>query len=224
MVGIMIASALLCGCAISQDVVGFASRAIDSNQILIIGTTGPLRKPGEKQREELYNAYVKSAARRLPGAPPALSAAAFDEKLAGWASIQTSGVPLMSWSPTVLVSSAALLQDTGFASAAGDLVAARTDPDGLVWVDRVLCRSGEGFKDCAKKYQTGIFDESSGRELARDRKPKVDGALVDVTSYVSLAADPARHTASELDPRALNRCDGCKGSLPASTQSVVPVP
>lgn len=254
--GILMAAAVLGGCAISKDGVSFASRPPDSNQIakahdqleanagsgaaesnmqpgmLVIGTTGPFRKPSEKQRGDFYNAYVKFAAQWHPGLPPALSDAAFQEKLAGWASIQTSSVPLiMSWRVPVLVSTA-LPQDTRFASAAGsfmfgatgDWVAARSDRDGLVWMDRVLCRQGEGFRECAKKYRSGIFDENTGQELSRDRKPKIDGGWVDVTSYVSLEADPVRHTASELDPRALNRCDGCKGSLPASTQSVVPIP
>jgi hypothetical protein len=253
LLGILAAAALLGGCAVSKDGVGFASRPPSANQIakthdqlqsnagsaedvqpgmLVIGTTGPLRKPSDKQREDFYTAYLKFAAEWHPGSPPALSAAAFQEKLAGWATIQTSGIPLiMSWRVPVLVSTT-LPQDTRFASAAGsfmfgatgDLVAARSDRDGLVWMERVLCRDGGGFRECAKKYRAGIFDANTGQELARDRKPKADGGWVDVTSYVSLAKEPDRHTASELDPRALNRCDGCKGSLPASTQSVVPIP
>jgi hypothetical protein len=47
---------------------------------------------------------------------------------------------------------------------------------------------------------------------------------VDPSTYVRLSKDPEHHSASELDVRAINRCDDCKGSLPGSVQSSVPAP
>jgi hypothetical protein len=215
--GSLLAATILCGCTVSKDGLGFASRHGVPLQphLVVVGTKGPLHSLSVKQRDELQAADAK-----------------LQDQPSGWASIQTSGIPLAgSWRIRALVP-ATLSQDLGFAPAAGssvfgatgDLVAATSDRDGMVWMERVLCRRGDGYRECARKYQIGVFDLNTGQELARDRKPKTGGALVDVTSYVSLAADPAPHTASELDPRALNRCDGCKGSLPGSTQSVVPVP
>jgi hypothetical protein len=127
---------------------------------------------------------------------------------------------------------ASLAQDTHFASAAasfvvgasGDLVAARTDRDGLLWIDRVLCKADRAYPTCAEKYAIGVFDQNTGRELERDFKPKADGEWVDVSSYVRLSKDPEHHSASELDVRAINRCDDCKGALPGSVPASVQLP
>lgn len=227
---------LVAGCAVSKDGVGFASRTPTVQPgapgLLIVGTTGPLRTLDEKQRDESYPAYVTYESQARPGEPPSLSPAEFQEKLAGWASIQTFGIPLVgSLRHRVLVPASAA-HDARFASAAGsflfgatgDLVAARSDRDGLLWIDRVLCKADRTFESCAQKYQPGVFDEDTGRELGRDRKPKANGEWVDVSTYVRLSKDPEHHSASELDVRAINRCDDCKGSLPGSVQSSVPVP
>jgi hypothetical protein len=226
---------VVAGCAISKDGVGFASRAPavqpGAPGVLIVGTTGPLRTLDEKQREEFYRSYLAYAG-PAGGAPP-LGAAEFQQKLAGWASIQTSGIPLVGSLRYRVLVPASAAHDARFASAAGsflfgttaDLVAARGDRDGLVWIDRVLCsKADRNFESCAEKYQSGVFDEETGRELGRDRKPKANGEWVDVSSYVRLSKDPEHHSASELDVRAINRCDDCKGSLPGSVQSSVPAP
>jgi hypothetical protein len=216
-------AALLAGCAISKDSAGFASRAPTAPPgapgILIVGTTGPLRTLDEQQRDDLYRAYLASPSRERPGELHPLSPAEFQERSAGWASIQTSGIPLVgSLRYRVLVPASA-------AHAKADLVAARSDGDGLVWIDRVLCsKADRNFESCTEKYQSGVFDAESGRELGRDRKPKANGEWVDVSSYVRLSKDPEHHSASELDVRAINRCDDCKGSLPGSVQSSVPAP
>jgi len=228
---------LVAGCAISKDGVGFASRAptlqAGTPGILIVGTTGPLRTLDEKQRDEFYRAYVTHESHGRPGEPPSLSPAEFQEELAGWASIQTFGVPLVGSLRYRVLVPASAAHDARFASATGsflfgatgDLVAARSDRDGLLWIDRVLCsKADRTVAACAEKYQPGVFDEDTGRELGRDRKPKANGEWVDVSSYVRLSKDPEHHSASELDVRAINRCDDCKGSLPGSVQSSVPVP
>jgi hypothetical protein len=228
---------LVAGCAISKDGVGFASRAPATQPgapgILIVGTTGPLRTLDEQRRDEFYRGYLASASQQRPGEPHPLSPAEFQERSAGWASIQTAGIPLVGSLRYRVLVPASAAHDARFASAAGsflfgataDLVAARSDRDGLVWIDRVLCsKADRNFESCAEKYQSGVFDEETGRELGRDRKPKANGEWVDVSSYVRLSKDPEHHSASELDVRAINRCDDCKGSLPGSVQSSVPAP
>jgi hypothetical protein len=246
---------MVAGCAMSKDGIGLANRAPSSSQIdqtraqlerneasaapagtavpgiLIIGTTGPFRPVSDQERVEFYRSYVAFAAKWHPGEPPRLDSAAFQEKLAGWASIETSGVPgVMSWRSRVLVPADAA-RDTRFASAAGsfmfgttgDLVVARQDYDGLAWLERVICRDDKTYRDCAKNYQAGIFDENTGAELDRHRKPKTDGAAVDVTSYVKLPDALVRHTAGELDMRDSRHCD-CNRATPGSVGSAVPTP
>jgi hypothetical protein len=217
---------------LEQNAAGEPPAAQAQPGILIVGTTGPLRTLDDKERAEFYRAYVRFAGEWHPGEPPALDDAAFQAKLGGWASIQTFAVPLIMTRRARVLVPATLVQDTRFAStagsfiygASGDLVAAKGDRDGLVWIDRVLCKSGHAFQACADKYQEGVFDENTGRELTGDRKPKPDGEWIDVSSYLRLSKDPERHKASELDPRAINRCDDCKGAVPGSPQSNVPVP
>jgi len=233
----LVLAAAVSGCAASKDGLGLTQRApvaaADSLQpgILIIGTTGAFRAIKDKDRAGFYAAYVKVAAQWHPGETPSLDAAAFQEKLAGWASIQTFGIPgVMSWRTRVLVPRT-LVHDAQFASAAGsfvfgttgDLVVAKTDHDGLAWLERVLCRDDSSYHSCAEKYQAGVFDENTGQELAHNRKPKQDGGSVDVTSYLSLAKDTQRHKASELDMQQANHCD-CNGAIPGSTRASVHAP
>lgn len=157
----LLAAAILClgsGCTVSKD------------GLLIVGTTGPFRHMSDGERDQLYRTYLAIAAKSHPGAPPRLDAAAFQAKLAGWASIQTFGIPgIMSWRSRVLVPTG-ISGDTRFASAAGsflfattgDLVAARQDEDGLVWLDRVLCRDDASYRTCAETCRP----ESSARPPA----------------------------------------------------------
>ena len=229
---------LVVGCAVSKDGVGFASQPhAAQGGVLIVGTTGPLRALNDTERDEVYRGYVAAAseshpAEQSPGESPILSAAEFKEKIAGWASIQTFSIPLvMNLRYRVLVPTS-VAQNTQFASAAvsfvfgagGDLVAARGDRDGLLWIDRVLCKADRTYEACAQKYAVGVFDENTGRELGRDYKPKPDGEWVDISSYLRLSKDPEHHSASELNVRAINRCDDCKGALPGSVQSSVSLP
>jgi len=223
---------LVAGCAASQHagVAPIPRAEFVQSDILIVATTGRLRTVDDKQREELYRAYASAASVRHPGEAPALAPESFQRRLAGRASIQIFGGPLLGRRVNVLVPANGsqdrrFASDTGsFLFAAGDLVAARGDRDGAVWLDRVLCRGDRSFQACVEKYQAGVFDEETGRELEGDRKPKANGEWVDVSTYVRLSKDPQHHSASELDVRAINRCDDCKGSLPGSVQSSVAAP
>jgi hypothetical protein len=216
---------IVSGCAVSKDGLGFPQRgkAIAASGLVIIGTTGPLRSVNDKERGEFYRAYAAVAAQTHPNEPPSMSAAGFQEKLAGWASIQTFSIPGIVSSRVRVLVPTSLVHDTRFASAAGsfmfgttgDLVAARSDADGLVWLERVLCPDDGSYHICAGAYQSGFFDEKTGRELTRQRKPKAHGALIDVSSYVKLSNDIDRHSASDLE-----HCN-CDFAKPGSTEAVV---
>jgi hypothetical protein len=225
---------LVGGCAVSKDGVSFASQPhAAQGGVLIVGTTGPLRTLNDAERTDCYRGYVAAASESHPGAAapagaappgaatpgeaPVLTAAEFQEKIAGWASIQTFSIPLvMNLHYRVLVP-ASVAKGTPFPSAAasfvfgasGDLVAARSDRDGLLWIDRVLCKADRSYEACAQKYAVGVFNENTGRELGRDYKPKPDGEWVDISSYLRLSIVPEHLSASELYVRAINRCDDC---------------
>ncbi|HTV97734.1 MAG TPA: hypothetical protein VME42_17170 [Steroidobacteraceae bacterium] len=231
-----LAAALVCGCAASGEGAGMASPPAAAESappgLLIIGRTGPLHPLSEDERKGAYQSYLRLAASRHPGKSPALAPAEFQARLAGWASIQTAGIlPVGSAHRRVFVPStlagagrtASLSSSLPFGGS-GELVAAESDGEGLVWIDRVLCQGGGTFRACARKYRAGVFDASSGQELARDGKPKSGGARVDVSSYLNLTPESKGHTASELEVRAIDRCDDCKRAVPGSVQSTVPVP
>jgi hypothetical protein len=242
-VSCLLLAPIVVGCATSKDGEGFASKphAVQGG-ILIVGTTGPLRTLNDAERDESYRGYVTVASQlhpgdaspgdASPGAAHVLTAAEFKEKIAGWASVQISSVPLVMNLRYRALVPLSVTQNTQFASAAasfvfgagGDLVAARSDREGLLWIDRVLCKADRSYEACTQKYALGVFDENTGRELGRDYRPKPDGEWVDSSSYVRLSKDPEHHSASELNVRAINRCDDCKGALPGSVQSSVQPP
>jgi hypothetical protein len=204
---VLLGALLASACAVSAHAAEAASKPHETPpaapEILVVGRAGPVRPITAAQRD-------------------ALSSVASPEKVAGSASIAASSGPFGWHERTAALVRAAPAPDTPFAS--GDLVAARGRRDGAVWLDRVLCRSGRSFAACAEKYQAGLFDGDSGREIDRDGRRKPDGEWIDVTSYVRLSKDPEPHKASELDPRAINKCDDCKGSIPGSVQATVPPP
>jgi hypothetical protein len=168
--------------------------------ILVIGTTGPLRNIEDKDRAGFFAAYQKVAEQWHPGVPPALDAAAFQAKLAGWASIQTFGIPgIMSFRMRMLVPTN-VAGNAKFASAAGsflfgttgDLVAASSDGDGLLWLQEVLCHDDNTYHECSKDYTMGVFDSITGQELDRERKLKLKGKLVDVSSFRTIEHSSGR--------------------------------
>lgn len=157
-----------------------------------MGAVGPLRKLDEGERNKAYAEYVQIAEKWHPGQPATVSQKDFVAEVGGGTSIETFSVPgVFNVRSPVLVRNADL--DTiGFASTAGsmllgttgDLVAAKSNLDGLMLIDRVLCKdSAADYRDCAAQYQRGRFDLSSGAELDRSMQPKENGAHIDTTTF-----------------------------------------
>jgi hypothetical protein len=62
-------------------------------------------------------------------------------------------------------------------------VAARTNADGLLVLERVLCRDGApDFRDCVQRFAKGQFDRR-GAELGADGKAKEGGRRIDPANY-----------------------------------------
>jgi hypothetical protein len=160
--------------------------------LVVIGTTGPLRVIEQKDRAAFYAAYVKAAEQWHPGEPGRMDASAFESAATHWATIQIAGIPgLIAWRLPVLVPST-LAHDAQFASAAGsfmfgttgDLVIAKSDHDGLVWMQKVLCKDDNTYHTCAQPYRAGIFDANTVQELDKNKKPKAKGAVLDPATYM----------------------------------------
>ncbi|CAJ0730519.1 MAG: hypothetical protein QM625_10300 [Ralstonia sp.] len=181
----------------AKKVVAGALNSQATAGLILVGAVGPLRKLDEAERNKAYAEYVQIAEKWHPGQPAIVSQKDFVAEVGGWTSIETFSVPgLFNLRAPVVVRNADL--DTiGFASTAGsmflgttgDLVAAKSNLDGLVLVDRVLCKdSAADYRDCAAQYQRGRFDLSSGAELDRSMKPKEDGVHIDTITFKVLPA------------------------------------
>ena len=66
---------------------------------------------------------------------------------------------------------------------AGDLIAARTNDDGVLIVERVLCREGPEFRKCTKSYEIGVFDAETGLKLDGHLEPTSNGIQINVVDY-----------------------------------------
>jgi hypothetical protein len=190
-IGALLAMAVLTGCAASKNAAignGFQPG------IVIIGTTGPLRRLSEAERHTSYPPYRRVAARWHPGQPPSLDAHAFRAKLAGWVPLRIGGIPGIKTQDVPVLVPEDRLHDTRFASAAGslvlgttgDLVVAKSDRDGMVWLERVLCSDDSTYRTCAHAYRHGLFDANTGQELDKHLHPKPKGIQIDVDTYVAL--------------------------------------
>ena len=58
------------------------------------------------------------------------------------------------------------------------LRASKNDPPLLPSRDCVLCKDDGSYHTCAQNYEKGIYDENTGQELNRERKPKPNGRLI----------------------------------------------
>ncbi len=163
---------------------------------LVVGDTGALAPYGAALRRRLYHDLVGEMARRSPNKTVSLDEQAFVRQLAGWSTIETFGIGGFIRDDQPLAVGAADVLETGFAArpdallrgATGDLVAARANADGLLVLDRVLCRrTAPDYRACAARHVRGRFDARTGAELDGDWRPKHDGRRVDTGSYLAAA-------------------------------------
>ena len=111
----------------------------------------------------------------------------------GWTSIETLGLAGFVRLDRPAVVRLADVDSVGFASAGGalfgttgDLVAARAGDDGVLTLDKVLCKeAAEDFRACSRQYARGHFNQD-GNELDSDLQPKHDGKHIDPVTYALL--------------------------------------
>lgn len=163
--------------------------------IIWVGTTGPLRTLTGSELDKVYAGYVKSAEKWHPGVEPIMDAASFKETTAGYTSIEIWSIPGLLNRRKLAIVTKDVAAQTDFASTAGsflvgttgDMVSARSNDDGMVYVERDLCREDANYRECASKYVRGAFDANTGQELENDLKPKPGGTKIDITTYERLS-------------------------------------
>ena len=163
---------------------------------ITIGNVGSLREVSADQIPEFYRkSYVASAEKWHPGIAPVMTEAEFIDKLAGYTAITTWNIPgfvARRTTAAVLKADVPLIDFPGKMSATmwgstGDLVAARSNEDGLFIVSSVLCKeSSSDYSRCAEQFVRGNFDANTGFEIERDMSQKSDGSRIDVTSYKAI--------------------------------------
>ncbi|CAN0622870.1 conserved exported protein of unknown function [Burkholderia multivorans] len=160
--------------------------------IVLVGSVGPLRKVEPKDRPQLYVAYAKDATKWHPDHEPYLSESEFVAQMAGWTTMETFSIPGM-----ITLRQPALVQDSDvdnitfastFASfmvgATGDLVAAKSNSDGVMVIEKVLCKDANpDYRTCAAQFEKGHFDANTGAELDRAMKPKQSGVHIDPATF-----------------------------------------
>ncbi|XLZ69082.1 hypothetical protein ABT364_21420 [Massilia sp. SR12] len=150
--------------------------------VLVVGDVGALSALDGAQLRALHRAYARSG-----------SADDFAARLGGLTSIETFGMAGLVKLERPAAVRLADVDAVGFVSKAGelfgstgDLVAARSDADGLLVLEKVLCKGGApDFKACATRYVRGHFDPA-GVELDSDLQPKRGGRRIDPASYAVL--------------------------------------
>lgn len=113
--------------------------------------------------------------------------------IGGWTSIETLGLAGFVRLDRPAAIRQADLASIGFASTGGalfgttgDLVAARAGSDGVLIIEKVLCKeTGADFRACMKRYARGHFDQG-GNELDSDMQLKHGGKQIDPANYALL--------------------------------------
>ena len=157
-----------------------------NKQLLIIGRASAFREFDESDYSEFYRKYLELANLIHPGKEPTTSPEAFQQKFAGWTMLSWRNVAFGNVYEDVLVPKE-LRWDINFPSSmatvvyagTGDLLLARSNPDGFFIVERVLCRGRSG--DCG--HPKGIFDAKTGSELDFNLDRIDGGKRILVESY-----------------------------------------
>ena len=166
--------------------------------VLIIGNVGTRREIPEYVRSAFYQkVYMTTAKKWMTGPAPEVSETNFVRDYGAYTAITTWSVPGVIAGRRQGLVRVADLENIGFSksmstlffNATGDLVVARTNSDGAVIVDKILCRDSDSdYGKCAAQYTRGDFDRNTGQEIGSDMKPKAGGALIDPTTFRAISA------------------------------------
>lgn len=174
---------------VAQQAAGWA--AAPRAEVIVVGEAGYLSPMAQAQRTAFYQAYARAAAAREPGRRLAQDEAQFVREIGGWSTIETYGVAgLVRFEQPAAVRQAdiglvrfATTAGNLLLGATGDLVAARSNADGLLVVEKVLCRDGApDYRACAERFAKGQFDRH-GAELDGNGQARAGGRRIDPANY-----------------------------------------
>jgi hypothetical protein len=160
--------------------------------LVMIGKVSAFRPLTEKNSEQIFSEYVAFASRVDPSRDAMYSLEEFNREVAGWTMLKVWSIPLIVSNYDYALVPRALHDQLRFPTAgatflvqdSGDLVAALTNQDGYFFVRKFLCHEGKGYKQCAKKYELGLFDASTGEELDyKSLTPDESGVRIDPATY-----------------------------------------
>ncbi len=157
--------------------------------IIVIADTSVLRVYEQADYEELHQEYREYFSAE-PKREFTYTVDNLKSRFIGFVGIRTFSIPgVMGTYYYALVPRT--LNEVGYSNkvstfllgTAEDLVAARTDSDGLLVVEKLLCDRNKDYRTCARRFKRGVFDGESGVQLGSDYKPKKKGKTIDVNSY-----------------------------------------
>ena len=133
-----------------------------------------------------YQRYQIAYFKWLEERPPAVSYADFSSRYSGWTQVVPFKASILKLKLDALVPGD-LPANVVTEPATPNLVAARTNADGVLEVVALLCAwtgSEAEFETCKADYPTGLFDQQTGWEIAMTRTAiKKNGERIDTSSY-----------------------------------------
>ena len=73
--------------------------------------------------------------------------------------------------------------EVALVQASGDLVAAKSNEDGVFFIEKYLCGRENNYKECKGNYSRGLFDAQSGRQLDYKFNLKENGENINTQTY-----------------------------------------
>jgi len=165
--------------------------------ILIIGNVGSLRKLEGDNRTKFYKeSYSATAEKWHPAQPAVMSEAEFTHQIGGYTAIVMWSIPGLIAGRRMAAVREIDQSKIDFPSittasvfgSTGDLVVASTNDDGVILVDRLLCKDAAAdYSKCAEKYVRGEFDKNTGGEIGSRMVEKSGGARIDVNTFQKIS-------------------------------------
>jgi len=163
---------------------------------IAIGEVGPYRSFNNPRTfRKAYKEYVKNMT-DAGQTEQILSEQELRDMADGWTTIRVLSIPLVGIKSINALVKKGESENIGFSTTIGtilfatreDLVVASSSIEKPYWViHKSLCRGGKAYYGCYKKYDRGLYDIFTGRELNSKMEIKPKGVLIDLTTYEKIS-------------------------------------
>ena len=175
---------------------------------IVVGTVSAFREFKRENIEEEYKDYAEDFELWGTGRQPNLGLEDFSKIIRGWTRIKVVGVPLLfaGYVKGLVPYEAARDIDfepvlaTALFQSSSDLVAAKTNSDGILTVVTVLCKDTAGYSECAKSYKKGVFDSNTGLKLSGKLEVSEGGPRIDPITFELIDSESSDRDASHREP------------------------